>query len=592
MEKGISILYKISVLLLITQASWSAPDWVESFQNEDAFYKYYFASSEVVTGDQEATKATYRFALEQAIEENFGVETKIQSSYVLSESEVESESQFDSKSRKVKIHGFEKIKQAKEDSTIYALYRYAKAEIQKEKNRLAKLPEQVSDHAELASEYSGNRYPTSLKVISEPMGAQVYIDGIRWGRTPISINGELSQGPHDLILEKDQFDPISKKVIVQEGDNRFFSKLFRAKATLDIKLTNFEGAAVFIDGNYIGKTPLAHQVIIKSKAYRIKISHPSIDTIIREIELESDQTKEIIESVDFKKSITRFLVFPKGTSVNINGEFFNGTQNSIEARLLPGDVLIKLEKEGYETLEIKNEVKPGKENYLGSFKLKRISPRKNAKQTHINEGFQDNSQKEGLEDEIRKVGRAIASLTSSPSGFYSLDFGGMSSSDSLYPLDKGSVTLGGNYGLSFINNKLNIYLGCDLEVFSEHEVNKFRNLRFYGISGFLGTFIKIKDGFAFGMETGKSSIKSESADGPGLGMGTPTPKYLIDRNFSDFYLSFYSNLRSDIIGINVGLKSVEDDAKYFSSSELTKPTKSIKGSDSFLFFKIFIRSEF
>jgi hypothetical protein len=96
-----------------------------------------------------------------------------------------------------------------------------------------------------------------------------------------------------------------------KGRNKVVSKLTKAQATLIVALDNFSGASVYLNGSFLGKTPLETTVTLTPKNYSLKISHPHILPIYKELELESDEIKTINETAEIKKVLVRVLVFPK-----------------------------------------------------------------------------------------------------------------------------------------------------------------------------------------------------------------------------------------------------------------------------------------
>ncbi len=94
-----------------------------------------------------------------------------------------------------------------------------------------------------------------LKVISQPAGAQLTLDGKLLGATPVSA--EVLQGEHRLTLSRPGYKTWSRSLQVQAGRavNISDAVLSKADGLLEI-VTEPRGAAVTVDGRYRGESPL------------------------------------------------------------------------------------------------------------------------------------------------------------------------------------------------------------------------------------------------------------------------------------------------------------------------------------------------
>src|SRR5437764_11021053 len=92
----------------------------------------------------------------------------------------------------------------------------------------------------------------TVSISSEPPGAEISIDGIPRGRTPLRI--ELPAHPHDLIAELDGW-PAERQALAVEGHHEHSTNFIFANGS--VKITSAPGGAtVLADGRSLGQTPL------------------------------------------------------------------------------------------------------------------------------------------------------------------------------------------------------------------------------------------------------------------------------------------------------------------------------------------------
>ena len=97
----------------------------------------------------------------------------------------------------------------------------------------------------------------SLRVTSSPSGAEVYVDEIYRGYTPLTV-GSLSSGRHAVRLHLSGYQDYTRNVDITTGSEAYVSASLTPvyqPTTGDILVSSVpDGAAIFLDGNYRGKT--------------------------------------------------------------------------------------------------------------------------------------------------------------------------------------------------------------------------------------------------------------------------------------------------------------------------------------------------
>jgi hypothetical protein len=78
----------------------------------------------------------------------------------------------------------------------------------------------------------------SLDITSSPWGADVYIDGLYEGRTPVTVN-DLPVGKHEIILSKDGYEDYKQSVTVKVDESVTFDRtLTKPKPDIHITVTS------------------------------------------------------------------------------------------------------------------------------------------------------------------------------------------------------------------------------------------------------------------------------------------------------------------------------------------------------------------
>lgn len=93
----------------------------------------------------------------------------------------------------------------------------------------------------------------SINVLSIPLGASVFLNGLYEGETPWTIS-EVAEGSHSIKLIKSCYRDVTKSVSVSANNTTFVNETLKGYGSLDIS-SDPSGASVFLNGNYTGKTP-------------------------------------------------------------------------------------------------------------------------------------------------------------------------------------------------------------------------------------------------------------------------------------------------------------------------------------------------
>jgi serine/threonine-protein kinase len=112
-------------------------------------------------------------------------------------------------------------------------------------------------------------YPrTSIMLESEPEGAQIYVDDILKGETPLLL--KLKQGAYYLRIVKELYKPWQKKIFLKRGSNEpLRAELILYPQTSMMIESEPKGAEIYVDDILKGETPLLLK--LKSGAHALRI---------------------------------------------------------------------------------------------------------------------------------------------------------------------------------------------------------------------------------------------------------------------------------------------------------------------------------
>ena len=186
------------------------------------------------------------------------------------------------------------------------------------------LPEELCDYCvyEMVLQYINNNVAsnTYISVNSEPSGANIYIDDKQYGKTP-NIITDLPMGKHEIKLEKEEYNPVTKIFIIEDGQKlRFNEKLLSVYYTGDyIQEQDDENEIVANDA-----APTVDDVVNNTIVAAEIVNDNEIDTIQEEensvIELEPEKRVVNVNGVSFTMVAVEGGTFRMGATFEQSGE--------------------------------------------------------------------------------------------------------------------------------------------------------------------------------------------------------------------------------------------------------------------------------
>jgi formylglycine-generating enzyme required for sulfatase activity len=196
-----------------------------------------------------------------------------------------------------------------------------------------------------------------LEVVSNPSGAEVFIDDVQKGTTPIALEG-LSKGTRKVVVKKEGFEPWQSMVeIVPLKKVQVFADFFTNYGGLNIA-SDPSGADVYVDGKKVGKTPLSLKKI-KKGAHKINIHKTAFAKWNQEVMVEASKVAEVNATLFSGFGSLKVKTVPEGADIFIDGKKFGKSPLEIK-KIKKGSVTVEAKKTCYGLVKKKVKIPRGK----------------------------------------------------------------------------------------------------------------------------------------------------------------------------------------------------------------------------------------
>lgn len=328
------------------------PDWTSVAAKSDSEYKYYVGRASAVAGESNAISQATRDAYEQAHRENFGSEVQINSESYQTNTSALSIARVSEKSKSARFEGFEQKDFYIEDTgdgrfNAWVLYSFAVSAISKEQNRLKNLPDMVAQAPAFSVQGSSNEASKGvLQVSTDPQAAVVYVDGERYGKTPLQLNGQLEIGSHLLRLDHPQYETFEEEVII--GTNKTTSverTLVRSSGLLKINV-DIPNASVMVNGQPVGITPIKDEIKVEAGVpHKVQITHAETEKYSQEVNVNKGDSRVLDVTLPKKPSYLSLDTMPTGAMVKIDGKDQSTPLQKLQ--LKPRSYKIEITRDGF-----------------------------------------------------------------------------------------------------------------------------------------------------------------------------------------------------------------------------------------------------
>lgn len=213
----------------------------------------------------------------------------------------------------------------------------------------------------------------AIKIVSEPAGATIRLDGVLQNKWTPSTFEKIPSGQHTIALSKDMYSERTEKITVNdERTTEVFMELLAGYGTIGIVAKPAAGIA--IDGNKVGSgnyfarlSPGKHKLAFTRENYypqqmEVTVTQGQEETI-------NVQLRPIVGSVSI-------MVDPPESAIYLNGKYYGLSPKIIDS-LIVGVYSLDIDKPGFATFRQKISIEENKNveinNTLQSGKLIKVN---------------------------------------------------------------------------------------------------------------------------------------------------------------------------------------------------------------------------
>ena len=203
--------------------------------------------------------------------------------------------------------------------------------------------------------YVGKAAKTGIAQLeSNPTGAYVYVDGKYIGRTPARV--ELDEGQHFATFYW-QNDVITETFFIRAGQTVLVTGNFARKTLLDIT-TNPTGAQIFLDGAFIGVSPI--QVEVQPGQHTVLATKAGYVPAQQSFSVAAGETRSINLKLNPEQATLNIFTVPSGASIYVNNQY-RGTAppSGLNLNVAPGTYTITARLSNYQDASSVITVDPG-----------------------------------------------------------------------------------------------------------------------------------------------------------------------------------------------------------------------------------------
>lgn len=186
--------------------------------------------------------------------------------------------------------------------------------------------------------------PTTIKITTDPVGAQIRISGKNYGKSP--LNGKFSSGVYVISAEKPGFAPVWKSVKVEKGKNNEVNfSLSPLKSSVLLTTVPNIKANVTYKGKVIGQTPIVLSDLEYGK-HNADLKAPGYSPAHIEWNIDSSRPQRIAVRITENTGVIRIeRANANGAMVKINGR--NHGSLPSEFRMEQGEYQVEVTAPGY-----------------------------------------------------------------------------------------------------------------------------------------------------------------------------------------------------------------------------------------------------
>ncbi|MFH0989402.1 MAG: PEGA domain-containing protein [bacterium] len=157
----------------------------------------------------------------------------------------------------------------------------------------------------------------SLSLSSQPNGTEVFLNRQLKGSTPIAIR-DLTPGQYEIILKKEGYQDLTQSIKIEAGVEASITPKLIKLSKLRIE-SDPPGSDVFLDGNYIGKTPVPDQNVAPGMI-NVRVKKDGYGEWNRNFSIEPEKDLPLSIKLESDAGFLSISVSPPDVEVYIDGK--------------------------------------------------------------------------------------------------------------------------------------------------------------------------------------------------------------------------------------------------------------------------------
>lgn len=214
---------------------------------------------------------------------------------------------------------------------------------------LRQIREVVEDLAGQLEQKYLRQWMGSLSIISQPHGAEVYLEGKFIGLTdlqnPLNIANLLEGRYHLKLIRGGYFDWEGDISVLAKMERTVTVSLIAKPGSMNI-YSEPAGAEVFLDNTLVGETPMSLREVAEGE-HEIRLAKQSFEDWIQKVVVRSFQPTDVKATLEISPGTLTVNSDPKDALIFLKGESVARTPYTL-FNIPPGELVIRVEKEGFE----------------------------------------------------------------------------------------------------------------------------------------------------------------------------------------------------------------------------------------------------
>lgn len=200
----------------------------------------------------------------------------------------------------------------------------------------------------------------SLKVFSQPAGAEIVIDGKTIGVTPLKITN-VDAGERLMVLRLQGYMAVESGVQITKNETQNISVVLKPSAFISVKARP-ASAAIVINGGIAGMGEVDRKEVLAGDV-TLSIEAPDYEAWKETVSLKQGELHSVDKTLSSLFDTLTVTTVPPGATLFINNQP-SGTTPFRSEKLAPGSYRVRLELPGYDPMEGTVVLKPGESHAI------------------------------------------------------------------------------------------------------------------------------------------------------------------------------------------------------------------------------------